>query len=172
MKKTFTILLIMIICGCVTQKIDDTQTLKQDEGVLVVGLDTNWEGHKNILLAPLELIYTGKGSSSFGYKKLKFKGENHILVTTLPSKEYYFYQFSFGNRYASLKEHSRFEIKPGKVTYIGDISMQLDLKLFSAKGELEINDNWEATLDYLRENYPKIIENRDFEKSIIKMELK
>ncbi len=172
MKNTIAAFLVIFLCGCATTKIQDTQTLKQDEGVLVVGLDTNWQGHKNPLLTSLELVYNAVGDSSFNYRKMKFKGEKYILVATLPAKEYYFYQISFGNHYASLKDGSRFNIKPGEITYIGEVSINMDLKLFSVKGDIMVNDELEDTLDYLKENYPKILENRDIEKSLISMEIK
>jgi hypothetical protein len=74
MKSSFIILLAVFLCSCATAKIQDTQTLKQDEGVLVVGLDTDWQGHKNPLLTSLELLYSGVGDTTFNYGKMKFKG--------------------------------------------------------------------------------------------------
>ena len=172
MKNISAFLILIFLCSCVaTKKIKDTEDLGRDEGVLVVGLDTDWNGHNNPLLATLEILYLGANDSALSHRKLQFKGNNHILVTALPSQEYYFYRISFGNRYADLKEGARFEIKPGKITYIGEISMNLDLKLFSASGDIEVTDKWDETLSYLKEEYPLILKGKDIERISIALEM-
>lgn len=171
MKKLIILLLLTLTACTTTQEIRDSQDINENEGILVVGLDTNWEGHKNPLLASLDLIYNGIEDSSFNYRSLTFKGNNYILVTGLPAKDYYFYKINFGTRYANLDKGANFTIKPDQITYIGEISIDLKMGLFSAGFNVSINDKWDDTLSYLHNNYPLMLSGRDIKKSIIKMDI-
>lgn len=166
------IFIITILAGCVaTQQVKDTEVLNTGEGILLVGLHTNWEGHDNPLLATLNLLYNGVEDSMLNYGKIAFKGEQHILAAKLPAKDYYFYKLSFGNRSADLKEGSNFTIYPGKITYIGSISTELDLGLFSASGVIQVNNNLAEAKKYLEKNYPNLAKGKEIVKSIITMEM-
>ena len=172
MKHAISILILTILSGCVTtQQVKDTEALNTDEGILLVGLHTNWEGYDNPLLATLYLLYNGVDDSSLGYGKLAFEGKQHILAAKLPAKNYYFYQLSFGNRSADIQEGSNFTIFPGKITYIGSVDAELNLGLFSASVILQVEDNLDEAEKYLRNNYPKLAKGKNIVKSIIKMEI-
>ena len=171
MKNLYLLIFLFLTACATTQEATDSREINQDEGILVVGLDTNWEGHKNPFLASLELLYNGTDNSSLNYRSMSFKGNDYILVTKLPAQEYFFYRIRFGNRFADLNKGATFNIKSGEITYIGEIHMDLSLALFSAAASLKVNDNWDSTLEYLHKKYPLLLSNRPITRSIINMEL-
>jgi len=158
-------------CAISPNNINDNTALPSNNGVLVVGLHTDWEGHNNPLLASLKLMYIGKGDSDFSYKTMKFQGNNFIHVINLPANQYEFYLLSFGNRYMELnREKGQFNISPNEITYIGDIYANIDLSLFSALASLATKDELPKITKHMKTNYPILTTKYPLVKKIITIE--
>lgn len=171
MKNLYLIVFLFLTACATTQEASDSAELSKNEGILVVGLETNWSGYNNPFLASLDLLFNGTNDSSLNYGSMSFKGNDYILVTKLPAKEYYFYKIRFGNRFADLNQNAKFKIMPGEITYIGDIRIDLSLGAFSAAATINVSDNWNEALAYLQKNYPLLLSNRTITTSIVHMEL-
>lgn len=173
---TFAVVAIFCLAGCASPPTNlvDGVPISDKNGVLVVGLHTDWEGHNNPLLASLELIFKGGSETdpSIAYRNLTFQGKDYFTVMDLPAKKYHFYRQNFGARHLDIDEKSEFEIKAGSVTYIGDITSNVSIAGFSAGTTLQVDDRFEVAKAYLNDAYPKLLATHKIEKQILPLTVK
>lgn len=159
--------LLLVSCTSAPKNIADEGVLKDDEGVLVVGLHTNWKGHSNPLLATLQIQYDRKeGSKKLFGRHMSFKGEDYVHVISLPAGEYLARRLVFGNRELVFSEISGFTIESNKINYIGDVFVDLDLSLFSAAADVELKDLFAETMKTVNANYPNYTNRYQAKKSM------
>jgi len=166
-------------CAITPKNIEDTANLENNEGILVVGLHTNWEGHRNWSAANLELWFKGEADPENTSRKLEFQGENFYSVIKLPADKYTFYRQILGIMHLDINDDSSFVIKPGTITYIGNISSYIanvhGVILEALFGEDEhlptstitINNQRNTVRAYLRDNYPALYAKNPMEVDIV-----
>ena len=161
---------VSFLAGCVATPpahLSDDKPISNNNGILIVGLDTDWEGHKNPLLASLELIYTGENDPGLGYRTLTFHGRNHFAVLELPTKMYHFRSLEFGARYLLIDDKEGFFIKPNTINYIGNITSNVSISGFSATTSIRVDDKHEEAKLFLKNNYPNLFSKYNFNKKLV-----
>jgi len=152
------------------KNIEDTANLENNEGILVVGLHTNWEGRG------LLLEFKGEADPENTYRKLEFQGENFYSVIKLPADKYTFYRQIFGMGHLDINDESSFVIKPGTITYIEDIFSHLtNMDIVVIEALLGIKPTSTITIvnvrntvrAYLRDNYPALYAKNPMEVDIV-----
>ena len=163
-------------CAITLKNIEDTANLENNEGILVVGLHTNWEGHRIWSLASLELAFKGEADPENTYRKLEFQGENFYSVIKLPADKYTFYRQILGIMHLDINDESSFVIKPGTITYIGDIFSHLantdgviieNLLGIQPTSTITIVNVRNTVRAYLRDNYPALYAKNPMEVDIV-----
>jgi len=145
----------------------DTNKLDVNNGILVVGMHTNWE-HHNISSIILRLL--GKGKSWQEHTRLAFQGKEHIYVIALPANTYGFYQIAMGNRYSLLDWNQNFTIKSNTITYIGDINLDFDSSsIIAPRYGWKVDDRLDDIKKHLNQVYPNIVKKFLIEKQIINL---
>jgi hypothetical protein len=172
--RTLLLLSVAFLNGCMMapSNIKDGKTIIPEKGILVVGLHTDWEGHDDLLLASLKLMFIGDNDPGFAGKNLTFQGENHITVIDLYADTYHFYKQVFGGSYLDIDKESKFTIKPHTITYIGDITSNLSFSGFSAASTLVVEDNFDETKAYLTKEYPMLVKKYPLSKQIVRLKVK
>ena len=78
---------------------------------------------------------------------------NDLKLITLPEGEYIWTHMRFGNRTMSLS--GSFKVKASTITYIGDITSQLNLGAFSASATVQSNIDLTSLKTQLRQSHPQ-----------------
>ncbi|WP_444996508.1 hypothetical protein [Aliikangiella sp. IMCC44359] len=149
-----TVVFVFILTSCATRvssiKLDQDIKLEQDEGYLLIEVDTKRSLYK-ILLTGQKKIYLTKDD-------LK-AGSNYIFIN-LPAGDYqieriytnYYSRFSFKNEYWN------FSVKPRMISYVG--SLQVKANYWGGVASFELINNSSLALEYLEEKFPNVLENR------------
>jgi hypothetical protein len=167
------IFLFSILNGCsVEQKItSDRDPLPADMGVLVIGLHTNLNtSYVPLVSKGLRLHYAINGQQNFNSYKLDFRGSNFVHVVTLPAGTYNFFRLDSPSPFIDIKQSNNFTIQPNTITYVGDLFIDVDMTGPTAITWVE--DAFETTSRYLKENYPNYSKTYTIEKSLVKIEQK
>lgn len=148
--------LLTLLVSCSTTKTslkqDIDRNLEQDEGYLLIGINSNVD------LEHIKL--NGETSLKFGKEDLQ-KGSSYIL-TTVPSGKYSLKQVGT-HRYFYIRlkqENWSFEVKPGRISYIGDLEVQRH-NLFYWLIYAEMDNRSSSAIKYLQENFPNILDSRE-----------
>lgn len=141
--------------GCSTTKTnlksDVDVNLKANEGYLLIGVNTNQSldyilitGQQRLLLTDQDLHY----------------GKNYIL-TTAPAGTYQIEKITTHSRRVSdfEQQHWNFDIKPGRISYIGDL--EFNLSYFSNLAYVQMNNRSSSAIEFLQNNFPKILQTRE-----------
>jgi hypothetical protein len=152
----------IFFCGCGLSKratlspsITNELELAPEEGILVMGLNSD-SYIKGIH------IYGNESFIAYFEKNKRFEYKHHYLVINLAAGEYKFIQVDLNGNYV-LRIHEfdhqeiwKVQVKPGKISYIGDFELELhvqdDISFTS-----EIINRSSYALEFLEENYPGLM---------------
>lgn len=156
--KSFLVLLVsFLLSACVASStnVKGDKALAPTEGVVVTRLVSNWKGYNNPLLAKVEFFFFGKSTSGLNKNSLSLDRANDLKVVSLPAGSYLWSHLGFGNRH--LQMSGGFEVKPGTITYIGDINSQLSLGAFSAGAKINVENKASDIKKILQKEYPELL---------------
>lgn len=145
-------------CGPTPKVIKSGDTIEGTEGIVVTQLRSNWEGHKNPLLAKLG-YYFHKEDSSINSGNFFMDRADDIKVVSLPAGDYKWSHLSFGNRRLNFSAEDGFTVVPQKIVYIGTINAELELGLFGASAKVTVDNDFESIKKQLNMDCPELIEN-------------
>ena len=147
--------LALVLISCSTTKTslkqDVDNTLKLDEGYLLIGINTTQD---------LEYINID-GETNLRFTKEDLRQGSSYILTTAPTGKYYLKTIGTGNRYrVRLKQESwSFEVKPGQISYIGDLDFTRNSYFYWIV--YAVMDNRSSfAIKFLQENFPNILNNR------------
>ena len=175
MKKIFiTVLVVSFLYGCAVTTdniILDKHSNNLDNGYLVVGLDSDLNTSGYSLLSSVVLHYIKEKGNAYDSNKLVYKGKNtdKYIVVELPADRYRIISQNVGNRWLTLKQNKEFVITPKTITYIGDITSNVDIGLFGSKYDIRIDDRFKDAKNYLNHKYSRLISTSNISKQIIKL---
>ncbi|HWR57985.1 MAG TPA: hypothetical protein VN328_03775 [Thermodesulfovibrionales bacterium] len=155
---------VLAILGCSTANISRERGLSANEGILITRIHTNMEN--------LQVVIHAKDAIGLPIAMWQDKSLEYLKVIPIESGEA---RFSMINRYVGMMryrvrpEPAYFKIKPGIVTYVGDVFIQWDAppnSLVAGDAQVRIVDNEEATLKEVREKFPWIFEKLPYSKDV------
>ncbi len=147
-------LFLIFLCSCATNikriQADEDRILSQEEGYLLIGIDTQVDLHRIRIDGPQNIFLT----------KNDLKSGGHYILVNLPAGEYSIDQiFSYRNiKFRFDKDNWRFSVKPQMISYVGDL--EVSITDFGFGGYFELINNSASALVYLEENYPNILDKR------------
>jgi dipeptidyl aminopeptidase/acylaminoacyl peptidase len=122
----------------------ETPELREGEGLVLVSIDTDLAVHS----------LTVRGASrAFSGGKLSDIGEGHTAgLYVMPAGQYRWDRLSLGWWRWSLRENPEFvfEVKPGKLSYAGDL-------VFRGASRFHVANRGLRALDWLEENHPALL---------------
>lgn len=124
--------------------------LRPDEGLLVVAVDSDTEV-KWLSVKSQARVFTGGKLADIGVGYT-------VALYVLPAGQYRWDRLSLGWLYWSMRENTeaRFEVKPGRITYAGDL-------IYRDFGRIRIANRGLRVLDWLEEKHPALLRKHDFE---------
>lgn len=176
---------ILIVWGTValgacaaTSAVDDSAPLAADEGVLVVGLSSNWAGGSVWLGTNLLLQWQALPENPYPGSQVRLETQPKQKLQAFVLRAGTYHWFGVGGRAYIETTPSGFTVKPGVVTYIGDL--QLDSRctdcvtlpgwIKELDGDVEITDGTPVARQFLAERFPKF-NTLPFETSITTLRL-
>ena len=146
----------MVLCGCgiKRQSIRDTASIPDGSGVMVariVFVQRNAVGNepipaltaiKKTNLTVASLIWQLQPGESFS-------------VMTLPAGAYTWRGLYVGGRYSEFRNLMPFEVRAGKINYVGDIIVSLDWSDLRHYG-MRVRNNQTTSESYLHSIYPQL----------------
>lgn len=158
-------LLALCVSSCATrQDIPDGTSLTKGQGLLVMKLLSNAKGSLSFVPFAAEstlgsrLIEGMVGPSGV----IAINELEQYFVIPVDAGEYMWSRFSAVGRVADLHTSARFVIKPGEITYIGNVRTFVRYTTL----ELDVFDRDAEVREHLREKFPKYYETMPFKKSI------
>ncbi|MGW7677615.1 hypothetical protein [Shewanella sp. S23-S33] len=147
-----------LLSGCIQPisklKNDQDIPLDANTGYLLMSVDTNIDLHS--------IIIGGTKSLKLTEQDLKW-GSNYIMVD-VPAGDYDINDIKL-NRYLKIEltdDMWNFHIEPGKINYIGHLSVDALWSLYSLDGVKAILENQSTSaLEYLEVNFPQIYKVRE-----------
>lgn len=146
-----------LLSGCIQPisklKNDQDRPLDSNTGYLLMSVDTNVDLHSIMLSGTKYLQLTAQD--------LKF-GSNYIMVD-VPAGDYEISDIKL-NRYLVIEltdDMWNFHVEPGKINYIGHLSVDAIWSYYSFDGVRAILENQSTNaLEYLERHFPKIYQAR------------
>jgi hypothetical protein len=136
--------------------IDDTQNIPAGEGVIVarVILEVQSEGaaEPKVLLTAGQHSFTGLATHWFFIAL--HPGEN-FSVQTVPAGQYSWIEFWVQGKKSDFKGRLPFDVEPGKINYVGDIVLSIDMSDPWHYG-MRVTSDLPAAGRYLQFNYPQL----------------
>jgi len=168
MKLTIKIIIILLgskfIIGCAATHMAVERKLNDNEGVFITKLHTNKKGY--------DLLFYEKNGLS---PKARVRTESLESIHVIPvagSKTYFLGMFMSGNCSSDL-ENRFFDVKPGTITYIGDIYVYWNTDSWLCGTlQLRLADNEKETISEVKEQYPLLFNNYKYEKNIPVVKIK
>lgn len=163
---SLSLLLSLLLSGCaIKSSIPDGEPIGVNQGLLV------FKAISNVNNGALAYVPFDK-NSNFGTQLLEgylgpkgvfaFENGEKIFVTPVDPGEYMWSKFSIPGWAAYLHSSNRFVVRPGCITYIGDIRVNIS----NGKVGLTAIDREDKIKEHLREKFNKYSNSMPFEKSI------
>lgn len=156
MKKTIALLIFStIFMGCVTTSNESIQNLESDKGIVLFNVTS-----ENI--SKLELYY--KKNTSFSdlegliNMNQTVMSKNSYDIILVKAGNYKFSKIQRDGKFIDFPENEGFTVEPGKITYIGDISINYEKIYFEETLNVEVSDKQDNTLNAAAEELPSIID--------------
>ncbi|MGZ0655652.1 hypothetical protein ACWPKS_08595 [Coraliomargarita sp. W4R72] len=153
MKQIALLLLVSVtLCGCVTVN-KSSQSFDSSGTSAAVRIHSNYKGIPP--LTDLELWFRSTEKPELG--KIFFKESGQLLFIPLEPGKYDLIKIDVGNYYLDLENGSHFYVKEEGITYIGDLYIEMKLKLFSIDNEgVKIEDEFEKASAEILSHNPSI----------------
>jgi len=154
------VILIIIISGCVTKiesiKTDTVRVLDEEMGYLFITISSNASFTK----------FAISGQKNIALTKPDFHNNVNYYLVPVPAGQYQIKQFGmkYGGKYKFNRKHDDelwgFEVKPGVISYVGELRVRRLLYIFST---FELINNSSQALEYLEGKYPNVLAKRTIE---------
>lgn len=151
-------------CGIAQKNIKDDIEVKENNGILLTTLHSNYTGYESFFHTNLNIIYQKEGDSIIT-KKLGMNQADDLKIIELPAGRYYWRSLNIEGFYFDL--NGFFNINSNSITYIGDIYIYLEKKKSNFIGtaiygpqitaNMLVKDNKDETMVKLKELYPKLL---------------
>jgi len=160
--------MLFIFSGCTTTAPLTAETAKKieaNEGYVTTTLHSNWKGNEGIMFENMRFIadHDGKGKPA----SIKMRSNEDFQLLKLEEGHYTWREINIGNMYINLSEDSGFDVEAGKITYIGDITSEISVKLFSARSDrADITDREAENKEKLMQEFPNLVDEFPYQKKI------
>lgn len=172
LKVAFLMFTAILISACTTTKplaTDGSAVLAADEGLLAVRFVSNCKCNENPLMQPVAFRVSLEDAVAFN--DLKMRNNDDAQLIALPAGEYTWHQTTIGDNYLDFSPDATFTIKPGEVTYVGDITLLVTFNVLSlVVDELSVEDNRDETLSRLRTDYGELLDKYSLSVQIADLE--
>lgn len=158
--KQITLLVITLVAlsSCASPfvpNVKDSIALENNQGILVANIASNYNDFRISIKNKKNLV----ASAVF-----VIKAGNDFRVISLPAGDYSWSGIYLDNLYSEFQEKMNFTVKAGKVSYIGDLLIHIDVA--SKKYRLEVRDNSSAAKLNLTQQYPNLSKAYPFTTSL------
>ncbi|UCG77776.1 MAG: hypothetical protein JSV21_09380 [Nitrospirota bacterium] len=158
----FILFTIMIFTGCATFPVTDVTSrtlLDVDEGILITKIRTNVNN---------SYIYIHGKDEKWPWVKFKpVKAPEDLRVIKIKSGESNFSKFFRGDSFV-WGDRNYFFIKPGTITYVGDLVVEWSSESGGPAAYILLIDREDETVAEAKEKYPEIFEKYPYFKKIPK----
>jgi len=146
----------VVLFGCGIQRLNirDTPTIPDGSGVIVARVILN---DRNAPANHPYMQVTAMKQSKLLVVSLMvtlLSGEN-FSVMTLPAGKYSWVGIYMGSKHSAFRGQLPFEVKPGKINYIGDLVISMDWSNASHYG-LRVGANQDRAEKYMKVVYPEL----------------
>lgn len=158
-------LLALCVSSCATrQSIPDGTSLSKGQGLLAMKLLSNAKGSLAFVPYAAESTVGSRLTEGFAGPTgvIEISELEQYFVIPVNAGEYMWSRFAAVGRVADLHTSTRFVIKPGEITYIGNVRTFVRYTTL----ELDVFDRDVEVREHLREKFPKYYETMRFNKSI------
>jgi hypothetical protein len=155
----FGVLVTLVISGCVTQPLatDGSAKVGPDEGLMAVRFISDYEGNESALYE--NLSYSVGLLDAKIYEMLEMRSNDDAQLIALPAGEYRWAQAGVGRYYFIFEPGATFTIRPGEITYVGDITLLLTPERFILiANELQVEDPRGEPMARLRNDYGDLVD--------------
>ena len=159
----FAVLVAFVAAGCVTKPLatDGSAKLGPDEGLMAVRFISDYEGNESALYE--NLSYSVGLPDAKIYEMLEMRSNDDAQLIPLPAGEYTWEQAGVGRYYFIFEPGATFTIRPGEITYVGDVTLLLTPERFILiANELKVEDNRQETMTRLRADYGELVDKYPF----------
>jgi hypothetical protein len=167
----FLIPTLIMACSASLHNVKPDQSLKAEEGILVIHFHPSYEGLYGSTKLPFKIMFTSAGKT-FPDKQIKITSPDYLKVIALPAGEYKWFSINLSQYSRAFSEDSSFVIQAGKMHYLGDIYCHFNLWLFGVKGNILVKDKYEDVLKLLDEDYPSMVHKYVLLKSLTSMKFR
>lgn len=162
---------VIMACSASLDNVKPDQSLKAEEGILVIHFHPSYEGLYGSTKLPFKIMFKGAGKT-FPDKQIKITSPDYLKVIALSAGEYKWSTLHLSQYHWTFSEDSRFLIKAGKMNYLGDIYCHFNLWLFGIKANILVKDKYEDVLKLLKEEYPFMVHKYILSKSLASMKFR
>ncbi|MDJ0906358.1 MAG: hypothetical protein QNI96_10090 [Woeseiaceae bacterium] len=136
---------------------DGSAVVAANEGLLAVRFVSDWKGNESALFEELAFGVIRDGAST--NEVLEMRSNDDAQLIALEAGEYTWIQATIGSSYIRFDPGVTFTIKPGEITYVGDITLLVRSEPFILITHgLSVVDNQEETLSRLRSEYGALLD--------------
>lgn len=150
----FSALLVVSVSACATKPLptDGTAVVGPDEGLMAVRFVSNWKGNDSIVFE--ELAFGVRLDGTKVNEVLEMRSNDDAQLVALPVGQYEWMQATIGTNYVAFDSQSKFSIRPGQITYVGDITLDVRSEPFLLiTEEFKVENNRDKTIARLRTDY-------------------
>ena len=149
--------ILLLLAGCVatsvsSQKQDTDKLVETNQGYLLIGLVNDYDIQALYVWGEENLKLTREDLSA---------GENYILLP-VKAGEYYFGRIDYNYYYrTSLNEDDwRFEVKPGRINYVGHLTVEQPFYYFFAN-HIELKNRAATAQLFMEKYFPGLLTSRE-----------
>ena len=147
---------LVVLTGCMTPNIQDGMSLKANQGLMVCRISTN---ETDFVLTIIKRPALFVSSAIF-----EINSKDSLRVIFLPAGEYTWRGLYRAPYCSEFENKALFKIAPGKITYVGDVVLDIDWP--TGKYSLDFVDNFNQIEERFKLEYPSFYEQYEFTKSI------
>lgn len=144
----------LLLAGCVTRvqsiQEDFDSGLDVEQGYLLMAVDSHQRLNEIHIAGPHTFILTSSDLN---------RGSNYILFKA-PAGEYEIKKIDI-NYFLAFKmkgDSWRFSVKPGVISYVGDLKVRINF--WEQSGDFELVNESSEALEFLEENFPDLLSTR------------
>ena len=150
----------LLISACVTKPLatDGSAKVAADEGLLAVRFISDYEGNESAMYESVTFIVQQQGATAS--EVLEMRNNDDAQLIALPAGEYTWTRAAVYPRYFLFEPGANFSIRPGQITYVGDVTLLLTPERFLLiANELKVEDNRDETMSRLRSDYGALVDD-------------
>jgi hypothetical protein len=161
-----------LLTGCISapSRIQNTEVLNPDEGLLLILSDRKWLETDRKITPLIQLFYRPLGHwHNTGH--VTFSDDENLALVRLPVGKYELNQASYVGGYLRFPEGTKFSIEAGKITYIGNFSLEVTWGFLFRPTRLVVTDNTEKAVKILAAKYPDVSDKYPIISEVLDLEI-